>query len=374
MIKIFNKVKQNILVYDLAFVCINILINFILYLINIRFRFWVIILIILISIVGFVIGMLEQIYISSENKKKAILLSLLVIIPIIILALVFLPIIGFVSLFNYKPEHVTILDNKKYVAVVSSFINVDVDYYDYYGLLLMGTKVRVHGDFGKGGLDPFNNPNIADGVEYTYYDNSGKLKSKRIETFVKDKDGKIIDKNSYSIDINKTNKYDDTDNYLLPENEEVLYEKRFDKTILRFGKVDEVSGQNMLVNVLRSKDNGENFVVVSDDAIKVSNKARFEFLDESLGFIVNTGVIYLDNRNTGLYITNDSGKTFTSSNFKYVNENADYISIESMPYYDKNTLKIKCSIYQTNNNDSYENKELIFVSNDKGANWMLENG
>lgn len=374
MIKIFNKVKQNILVYDLAFVCINILINFILYLINIRFRFWVIILIILISIVGFVIGMLEQIYISSENKKKAILLSLLVIIPIMILALVFLPIIGFVSLFNYKPEHVTILDNKKYVAVVSSFINVDVDYYDYYGFLLMGTKVRVHGDFGKGGHDPFNNPNIADGVEYTYYDNSGKVKSKRIETFVKDKDGKIIDKNSYSIDINKTNKYDDTDNYLLPENEEVLYEKRFDKTILRFGKVDEVSGQNMLVNVLRSKDNGENFVVVSDDAIKVSNKARFEFLDESLGFIVNTGVIYLDNRNTGLYITNDSGKTFTSSNFKYVNENADYISIESMPYYDKNTLKIKCSIYQTNNNDSYENKELIFVSNDNGLNWMLENG
>lgn len=374
MIKIFNKVKQNILVYDLAFVCINILINFILYLINIRFRFWVIILIILISIVGFVIGMLEQIYISSENKKKAILLSLLVIIPIIILALVFLPIIGFVSLFNYKPEHVTILDNKKYVAVVSSFINVDVDYYDYYGFLLMGTKVRVHGDFGKGGLDPFNNPNIADGVEYTYYDNSGKVKSKRIETFVKDKDGKIIDKNSYSIDINKTNKYDDTDNYLLPENEEVLYEKRFDKTILRFGKVDEVSGQNMLVNVLRSKDNGENFVVVSDDAIKVSNKARFEFLDESLGFIVNTGVIYLDNRNTGLYITNDSGKTFTSSNFKYVNEKVDYISIESMPYYDKNTLKIKCSIYQTNNNDSYESKELIFVSNDKGLNWMLENG
>lgn len=374
MIKIFNKVKQNILVYDLAFVCINILINFILYLINIRFRFWVIILIILISIVGFVIGMLEQIYISSENKKKAILLSLLVIIPIMILALVFLPIIGFVSLFNYKPEHVTILDNKKYVAVVSSFINVDVDYYDYYGFLLMGTKVRVHGDFGKGGHDPFNNPNIADGVEYTYYDNSGKVKSKRIETFVKDKDGKIIDKNSYSIDINKTNKYDDTDNYLLPENEEVLYEKRFDKTILRFGKIDEVSGQNMLVNVLRSKDNGENFVVVSDDAIKVSNKARFEFLDESLGFIVNTGVIYLDNRNTGLYITNDSGKTFTSSNFKYVNENADYISIESMPYYDKNTLKIKCSIYQTNNNDSYENKELIFVSNDKGANWMLEKG
>ena len=211
---------------------------------------------------------------------------------------------------------------------------------------------------------------IADGVEYTYYDNKGKIKSKRSETYIKDKDGQIIDKNNYDIDIDKTNKFDDSNNYLLPENEEVLYEKKFNKTILRFGKVDNVLGQNMLVHVLRSKDNGKNFYVVSDDVIQVSNEAKFVFLNENLGFAVNTGEIYLDNRKTGLYFTNDSGKTFTSSNFKYTNENVDYINIESMPYYENNVLKIKCSVYQVNStNNGYENKELICISKDNGLNW-----
>ena len=159
----------------------------------------------------------------------------------------------------------------------------------------------------------------------------------------------------------------------MPENEEVLYEKKFNKTILRFSKVDNVLGKNMLVHVLRSKDNGENFYVVSDDVIQVSNEAKFVFLNENLGFAVNTGEIYLDSRKTGLYITNYSGKTFTSSNFKYTNENVDYISIEGMPYYENDVLKIRCSVYQVNSNkDGYENKNLIFIGNDNGLNWNLE--
>ena len=373
MKKIFNKIKGKIITYDLIFIVINIIINFVLYLMNVRFRLWVIILIILISIIGFIAGIFEQMYLSSDNKKRTIILSLLGTIPIIILILIFLPIIGFITIFSYKPEHTTILDDKKYVAVVSSFLRVDVDYYDYYGFLLMGTKVKVHGYFGKGGFDPFVNPNVVDGVEYTYYDNKGKIKSKRSETYIKDKDGQIINKNNYNIDIDKTDKFDDSDNYLLPENEEVLYEKKFNKTILRFSKVDNALDQNILVNVLRSKDNGKNFYVVSDDVIQVSNEAKFVFLNENLGFAVNTGKIYLDNRKIGLYITNDSGKTFTSSNFKYTNENVDYISIESMPYYENNVLKIKCSVYQVNSNkDGYENKDLIFISSDNGLNWNLE--
>jgi len=358
MRKKFNKIKRNILICDLIFIGINILINFILYLMNVRFRLWVIILIILIFVIGFIVGIFQQIYLSSDNKKRTIILSLIGTIPIIIFILISLPIVGFIAVFSYKPEHVTMLDNKKYVAVVSSFLHVDVDYYDYYGFLLMGTEVKVHGDFGKGGFDPFVNPNAADGVEYTYYDNRGKIKSKRSETYIKDNDGQIIDKNNYNIDIDKTNKFDDSDNYLLSENEEVLYEKKFNKTILRFSKVDNVLGQNMLVHVLRSKDNGKNYYVVSDDVIQVSNEAKFDFLD---------------NRKIGLYITNDSGKTFTSSNFKYTNETVDYISIESMPYYENNVLKIKCSVYQINSNkDGYENKDLIFISNDNGLNWNLE--
>lgn len=374
MRKMFNKIKKNILICDLIFVGINILINFILYLMNLRFRLWVIIFIILISIIGFVVGIFQQIYLYSDNKKRTIVLSLLGAIPIIILITISIPIIVFIAIFSYKPEHTTILDNKKYVAVVSSFLNVDVDYYDYYGFLLMGTRVKVHGYFGKGGYDPFINPNVSDGVEYTYYDDNGKVKSKRTETFIKDKDGNIIDKNNYNIDIDKNNDFDDSDSYVLPENEEVLYERKFNKTILRFGKVDNSLGQNMLVHVLRSKDNGKNFYVVSDDVIQVSNEAKFVFLNENLGFAISTGKIYLDNSKVGLYTTNDSGKTFISAKFNYTNNNVEYISIEKVPYYDNNILKIKCSVYQVNSNkDGYGDKELVFISNDNGLNWNLEN-
>lgn len=374
MRKMFNKIKKNILICDLIFAGINILINFILYLMNLRFRLWVIILIILISIIGFVVGIFQQIYLHSDNKKRTIVLSLLGAIPIIILITISIPIVGFIAIFSYKPEHTTILDNKKYVAVVSSFLKVDVDYYDYYGFLLMGTRVKVHGYFGKGGYDPFINPNVSDGVEYTYYDDNGKVKSKRTETFIKDKDGNIIDKNNYNIDIDKNNDFDDSDDYVLPENEEVLYERKFNKTILRFGKGDNSLGQNMLVHVLRSKDNGKNFYVVSDDVIQVSNEAKFVFLNENLGFAISTGKIYLDNSKVGLYTTNDSGKTFISAKFNYTNNNVEYISIEKVPYYDNNILKIKCSVYQVNSNkDGYEDKELVFISNDNGLNWNLEN-
>ena len=373
MKKIFNKVKQNIFIYDLIFIGMNILINAILYLLNMRFRLWFIILIILISIIGFIVGIFQQLYNSAENKKKFLIFSFLGAVPFILLLIIIMPIVGFFTIFSYKPEHITTLDNKKYVAVVSSFLHVDVDYYDSYGFLLMGTKVKVHGDFGKGGFDPFTNPNVADGVEYTYYDDKGKIKSKRSETFVKDKDGNIIDKNNYDIDIDKSSSIDDSDNYLLPENEEVLYEKKFSNIILRFSKVDDVLGQNMLVHVLRSKDKGKNFYVVSDDVIQVSSEAEFTFLNENLGFAISTGKIYLDNSKIGLYVTNDSGKTFISSNFNYTNENADYISIEKNPYYEKGNLKIKCSVYQVNSNkDGYENKELVFTSNDSGLTWNLE--
>lgn len=342
------KNKNNILPFALIFITVFLLVSLILDLVNIRLRLWVIILLSVIAIISFIIGIIQNIRLLSNDKKKPLII---ITILIFLLSLLFSPYIILILAFSYKPEHTVILDNKKYVAVVTSFLHVDVDYYDYYGFLLMGTKVRVHGDFGKGGYDPFTNPNISDGVTYTYYDDTGKVKTKRIETFVKDK-------NNYNIDSNKTNSSTD---YLLPEDEEVLYEKKFNNTILRICKVDNVLGQNMLVNILRSKDKGKNFYVISDDVIKVSNEAKFLFLNENLGFIANTGKIYLDDNKTSLYVTNNGGKTFLSSKFNYTNEDVSYLTIKSMPYYDNNTLILKCFIA--------DGKELTFISNDNGLNW-----
>lgn len=183
----------------------------------------------------------------------------------------------------------------------------------------------------------------------------------------------IVDKYNYDLDTDYSTRYDENDDYLVPENEDVLYEKKFDNTILRFGKVDNVLGQNILVNVLRSTDDGKNFFVVSDDVIKVSNRSKFIFLDENLGFVLSTEKIFLDNSNNGLYVTSDSGKSFFSPNFKYTNEKVEFINIEGLPYYEEGVLKVKCSVEQISlKEDGYEERELIFISRDNGMNWILE--
>jgi len=197
----------------------------------------------------------------------------------------------------------------------------------------MGTKVRVHGYFGEGGFDPFVNFNNVSNVEYTYYDSNEKIISKKEERFIRDDNGNIIDRDIYEKDINNENKYNENDNYILPEQEEVLYEKKFNETILRVGKVDSGLGQNILVHVLRSKDNGKNFYVISDDLIKVSNEAKFVFLNENLGFAISTGKIFLKQNVNSMYVTNDSGKIFQSSNFKYENDNVTYLDVVDLPYF-----------------------------------------
>lgn len=366
-----NQIKENILIYDFIFIGVNLILSFILYLMNIRFRTWMIIVINFVSVVGFVVGILQQIYKSTESKKVIITISILSFIFMATLIFVSFPFIKIGLLFSYRPEHTVVLDGKKYVAVVRSFLHVDVDYYDYYGPLLMGTKVRVHGDFGEGDFDPFEHLNSADQVEYTYYDKDGKIRAKRMEIFIKDKDGKIIDR--IKNDVSGDDKFNENENYILPEDGEVLYEKKFDQTILRFSKIDNVSGQNMLVHVIKSKDDGESFYVVSEDPIQVSNEAKFVFLSKTLGFAVSTGNIDLNNNNQGLMVTNDGGKTFTSANVEYENPDVDYITIEKIPYYEKDSLKMKCSVYQLNSNrDGYEDKEITFISNDNGLHWQLE--
>lgn len=370
---IFTKIKNNLLLYSVIFIIFNILLNFILYLFNLKFRLWFIIFIILVSIVSLIGGIILRIKKNGFTlliKRLLVLFSFLICIFFVVIFQYFKA-ISFA--FIYKPEHTTKLDDKKYVAVVSSFLNVDVDYYDYYGPFIMGTKVRVHGYFGKGGYDPFINKNTPDSVCYTYYDNNGKVMKEKTITFIKDKNGKIVDYTGYDQNFSNEKDFNSNTNYILPEEEEVLYEKKFKKTVLRFTRVDYILGQRMLVHVLRSNDNGENFHVVTDEVIQVSNEAEFIFLNEELGFAVSTGKIYLDKDRISMYVTNDGGKTFNGANFNYENENAEFISVEKLPYFDKNILKMKCSVYQFNKEkDSYEDKELIFISEDKGLNWSLE--
>ncbi len=165
--------------------------------------------------------------------------------------------------------------------------------------------------------------------------------------------------------------------FLKPEeqiqDENVLYKEKFNDTILKFVKYDYALGQNILVGVERSTNQGKSYKKITQDLVTVSEEARFIFLNESLGFIISTGYIMRSNNFAGLQVTIDGGKTFQKATFIYENEDIDLITIESFPLQEEDVLKLKCSIYELKVDKSgYQNTSITFISRDQGITWSLE--
>lgn len=161
------------------------------------------------------------------------------------------------------------------------------------------------------------------------------------------------------------------DNPTIDEN--TLYSKQFGDTILKFVRYDYVLGQNVLVGVEKSTDNGKTYTSISNQLITVSAEAKFLFIDESLAFAVSKPNNFISNISMGVYVSIDGGITFTNAEINYENPKIDIITIEDVPYFEDDILKLKCSIYVSKSNeDGYEDVELIFNSFDKGLTWNLE--
>ena len=105
----------------------------------------------------------------------------------------------------------------------------------------------------------------------------------------------------------------------LISNEDIVYTKEFGEEILQVRRYDYSLGQRMIIGVEKSNNNGKSFEKVTEGMVEVSLEAKFEFLNENLGFIIDTG--YLDrNRNfKGLLVTNDGGITFKQAEITYDN-------------------------------------------------------
>ena len=57
----------------------------------------------------------------------------------------------------------------------------------------------------------------------------------------------------------------------------------------------------------------------------------------------------------------------------WTNPNIEILTIEDVPYYEKELLKLPCSIYQVKeDNSGYEDVDLIFISADSGLTWNLD--
>lgn len=352
MKNIINKFLNHIFLYDFIYLGICIILSMLLYICDMRFRLWVYVVLVVIFGLLLLVGLIRQFI-----KKK--LIGLIFLIGMTVLAFVCGPFLLFVLAFSYNPEHVVELEGDTYVATVKSFIDVDVYYYDYYGPLLMGTKVRAHGYFGEGGFDPFENPEKAKKVEYTFYDKYGNIEANAEYTL----DGHLVKKETTTT----TNALEirEEDKFKL-EDAQILYEIKFGKLVKRFVVVDYALGQNYLAMVAESKDGGKTFNIISKGFVEVSSKAEFVFLDENMGFANKYKYIYYDS--PGMYVTNDGGITFNMCEIKYKSDRTDHITMDGEPYIEDGKLKLKCREYLTN--EKYD--ELIFISEDKGITWELE--
>ena len=156
------------------------------------------------------------------------------------------------------------------------------------------------------------------------------------------------------------------------EDENTLYYIEFDNEILRFERYDYSLGQNQIVGVQKSENKGKTFENITEEGIIVSMEPEFIFLNEKLGFAIAKPNLTKSNDYLGFKVTQDGGKTFINGIIHYDNPNIEILTVEDVPYYENNELKLKCSIYQINDDRTgYEDVELIFVSVDDGLTWNL---
>ncbi len=160
-----------------------------------------------------------------------------------------------------------------------------------------------------------------------------------------------------------------------PDDENTLYSVKFDNIKLRFERYDYALGQNQIVGVQKSTNYGKDYEDITKEGITVSMEPKFIFFNEKFGFAVKKPNNQKDNgKYYGMYVTKDGGKTFKLSKITYENPGVEILTIEDVPYYEKDILKLHCSIYQIKSDGSgYEDVDLYFITKDDGETWELDN-
>ena len=363
MRKILEKMKNHILYCDLIIAILFVIYHVVLYIFHMRFRQWIYYMVPLLLLVGFIIGIV-QIVRKKSKKIKMIFLSL-GIAGIILLAMSW-KIILILFAFTYSPEHVVYKEDKKYVAYVKSFLDVDVYYYNYINLFLVGNQVKLHEWYGNGGYDPFDNKHDNKPLQSDYYDENGKI--------IKTDDPYANFHQDYKIDeTDEKDKIPDLEENNSRKENDILYQKRInDKVIIRVVYKGAVLGQRSIISIEKTVDSGKTWIDQIDNLdgyIQVHNGAEFVFLNEKIGFINDPGLAGTSGDNGSLMVTINGGKSFTASNVTESDKVGKEIFIEGLPYIENDMLKLK--VYTFDNKNS-KRRYYEFYSEDYGLNWRYE--
>lgn len=142
---------NNFFIYSIIYLCIIIVIKFILNIINLELMSWFYFLsfhiIYIFSIIGFIQLILK---INNKTLKIALIILSLIILYIVTLFSVI------VAIFRYEPTYIIEKDNNKVVAVIEGLPYSSINYYKYINPL-MRTYNYIEHESLKDNIDPFKN-------------------------------------------------------------------------------------------------------------------------------------------------------------------------------------------------------------------------
>ncbi|AZN42554.1 hypothetical protein [Paenibacillus albus] len=142
---------------------------------ELAFRSWVWTTAIALSVILVITFLISCIVSLQRYKQSASLLIRLIGTTVLSASILLLLFFGaFGTIFSTKPEHIVDRNGVKMVAVVTAWLDVDVDYYEHKNWLVHGKKVLISEWYGSGGYDPFTRESVPAPVRIIYYDENGK--------------------------------------------------------------------------------------------------------------------------------------------------------------------------------------------------------
>ena len=338
---------KNLLKNPLFYGVIYIILYFIGYLVLAHYNytyFGVIKLIsIIIILITIVFGIISIYKTKKETKFK--LFTSYIFIEIVTIILFFL-VLGY---FIGDRESAVTLYNKKMVESRSRFLASDtVSYYDYINPFVRGNTLRKKMHYDKEiSKENYSMTEFFDDegnlINYTYSQN--------------------IEEEIEVIDV-KNGSYGSTtiESFL----SSIIYESRFNKTdIIRVRVIDSALAGKDIIVVEKSTDNGLSFknILENDDKYLVVNRdTDITFVNESIGFIFDLGLLGRDDRYKKFLVTTDGGKTFSDVSITINGYgDLDYYYINYLPRLKNDKLVLTVSVP-----DSDDLIDIELVSNDNG--------
>ena len=310
MKKIIVKVKSNILLYTCIYIVVFAISKISLNKLNLEYMQYIYKFSLFVIVIGLISGLIQ---IAHKSQSKIVKVSVgLSMTVLVVLGTIFVQIILLLYVAYFPPEHVVEKENGKMVGYVYGFLRTRVDYYEYINFFLRGENIEFSEDYGKGGFDPIEDPNIHAAQGSTYYEKNGKA--------------------------------------------------------CRVDVVDWAMGKEA-IKVYTTND-GENWnsqLETENEIMWVHYNSKFLFINTKIGFIYDPGRDGDSEDYSTLQVTTNGGKSYQNCNIIHPTNIAEKnLLIKDLPIYEEGILKL--TIYTLNHSKEPKRTYYEFISND-GIEW-----